>query len=118
MENRNSGRISVGKSVRCTSARRVFDAYVYNVSKSGCMIELPGARMREGSLVALSFTEPVPMDGKVVWHSGANAGVCFMSPLHDAVIRFLGYDPSRDQPVYAKPVDRFGRSLGRLTEHR
>ncbi|WP_188713478.1 PilZ domain-containing protein [Croceicoccus mobilis] len=66
MENRNSGRISVGKTFRCTSARRVFDAYVYNVSKSGCMIEVPGARMSEGSLVALRFTEPAATDGKVV----------------------------------------------------
>jgi hypothetical protein len=86
-------------------------AVLYNVSISGCLLEIPPNRLAEDDRVHLKDGN-IRMSGIVVWRDERHAGLRFDQPLHEAVVRFMGYDPTIGDPVL--PTDRFGRVLPRL----
>lgn len=111
MSRREHERVSSERQVECRVEGRTFTAILYNVSISGCQIEIPLNRLMHGDRVHLKDGD-IRMSGMVVWHGERNAGIRFDQALHEAVVRFLGYDPARADPIL--PTDRFGRVLPRL----
>ncbi|WP_230293685.1 PilZ domain-containing protein [Croceicoccus sp. Ery5] len=111
MSRREHERLNSDRPVECRIDGRHFMAVLYNVSISGCMIEVPLNRVIDGDRVHLKDGN-IRMSGVVVWHDERNAGLRFDQPLHEAVVRFLGYDPAKGEPLM--PTDRFGRALPRL----
>lgn len=111
MSRRGHERYNSDRQVECRVDGRTFTAVLYNVSVSGCMIEMPLNRILEGDRVHLKDGN-IRMSGLVVWQDERNAGLRFDQPLHEAVVRFLGYDPAKGDPIV--PTDRFGRALPRL----
>ena len=97
--------------IRIDKSNAASTAVLYNVSLSGCLIEMPLNRIIKGDRVHLKDGS-IRMSGLVVWHDERNAGLRFDQPLHEAVVRFLGYDPAKGEPIV--PTDRFGRALPRL----
>lgn len=112
MSRREHERLDSDRHVECRVEGRSFRAVLYNVSISGCMIEMPLNRLSEGDWVHIKADGNIRMSGTVMWHDERNAGIRFEKPLHEAVVRFLGYDPAKGEPVL--PTDRFGRALPRL----
>lgn len=112
MSRRGNERLDSDRQVECRVDGRNFIAVLYNVSVSGCMIEMPMNRVREGDRVHIKADGNIRMSGMVVWQDERNAGLRFDQPLHEAVVRFLGYDPARGDAVL--PSDRFGRPLPKL----
>ncbi len=111
MSRRQHERVSSERQVECRADGRNFTSILYNVSISGCLLEIPLNRLVEGDRVHIKDGN-IRMSGIVVWQDERNAGLRFDQPLHEAVVRFLGYDPAKGDPVL--PTDRFGRVLPRL----
>lgn len=78
------------------------------------MIELDDPRDVTGSAVALDLYGAETTPGTVIWQWGRCVGVRFDAPIHEAVVRHVGFMPpvtvSRDE----FHRDRFGRVLPRL----
>lgn len=91
-----------------------FQGALYNVSTNGCMVEMPYRQVSEGDHLCLKTDGNIRMGGVVTWQDEKNAGIRFDVPLHEAVVRFLGYDPAK--AVHLIPVDRFGRLLPKLSK--
>ncbi|GGD74457.1 PilZ domain-containing protein [Croceicoccus mobilis] len=113
MYRRDHERLASDRQIECRVDGRTFQAVLYNVSLSGCMIEIPLNRVSQGDRLFLKTDGQIRMAGMVVWQEERNAGVRFDQPLHEAVVRFLGYDPAKSTSLM--PTDRFGRPLPRLT---
>ena len=111
MSRREHERVSSERQVECRVDGRNFTSILYNVSISGCLLEIPLNRLVEGDRVHIKDGN-IRMSGVVVWQSERNAGLRFDQPLHEAVVRFMGYDPAKGDPIL--PTDRFGRVLPRL----
>ncbi len=111
MSRREHERVSSERQVECRADGRTFTSLLYNVSISGCLLEIPLNWLVEGDRVHIKDGN-IRMSGLVVWQSERNAGLRFDQPLHEAVVRFLGYDPAKGEPIL--PTDRFGRVLPRL----
>lgn len=109
MSRREHERLDSDRQVQCRVEGRSFLAALYNVSITGCMIEIPMNRVSPGDRVYIKAEGNIRMAGLVIWQDERNAGVRFDQPLHEAVVRFLGYDPAKGEP--ALPTDRFGRPL-------
>lgn len=78
------------------------------------MIELRDPRNITGSAVAIDLYGAESTSGKVIWQSGRCVGVRFDVPVHEAVVRHVGFIPpviAFDDQVHR---DRFGRILPRL----
>lgn len=112
---RASRRLESDRQAECRVEGKTFRVALYNVSVSGCMIEMPMNRIAQGERVHLTTEGRIRMSAVVVWQEGCNAGLRFDQPLHEAVVRFLGYDPTSATP--ALPTDRFGRPLPKLREN-
>lgn len=108
-------RMDSDRQVECRVDGKTFRAALYNVSVSGCMIEMPMNRIMQGERVHLTTDGRIRMSAVVMWQESCNAGLRFDQPLHEAVVRFLGYDPASATPTL--PTDRFGRPLPKLREN-
>jgi len=113
MYNRNSQRLDSDRAVECRANGQAFRGVLYNVSTHGCMIEMAYCQVNEGDRLYLKADGNIRLGGVVTWQDGKNAGVRFDAPLHEAVVRYLGYDPVK--AVHMIPVDRFGRLLPKLS---
>ncbi|RVQ69619.1 PilZ domain-containing protein [Croceicoccus ponticola] len=112
MTRRDNERLDSDRLVDCRMDGRSFKAVLYNVSVTGCMIEMEFNQVGEGDRLFLKAEGNIRLSGLVVWQNERNAGVRFDDPLHEAVVRFLGYDPVRS--ALEPPTDRFGRLLPKL----
>jgi len=112
MKRRECERLDSDRSVDCRMDGKHFRAVLYNVSVTGCMIEMDYNHVGQGDRLYLRADGNIRMGGLVVWQNGKNAGVRFDDPLHEAVVRFLGYDPVKGAMML--PTDRFGRPLPKL----
>lgn len=115
MTRRANERLDSDRQVECRVDGKIFRAVLYNVSVSGCMIEMPFNQVRQDDRIFLKAEGGIRMAGLVIWQDQRNAGVRFDAPLHEAVVRFLGYDPVKTAMVM--PTDRFGRMLPKLPRH-
>ncbi|GGD40644.1 PilZ domain-containing protein [Croceicoccus pelagius] len=112
MTRRNNERLDSDRQVECRADGQPFHAVLYNVSVTGCMIEMPYNRVSEGDRLFIKAEGNIRLAGRVVWQDERNAGIKFDQPLHEAVVRFLGYDPVKGAMMM--PTDRFGRPLPKL----
>jgi len=115
MSRRADQRLDSDRHVECRVDGKVFQAVLYNVSTTGCMIEMPFNQVREGDRAYIKAEGGIRMAGLIIWQDEHNAGLRFDEPLHEAVVRFLGYDPV--QAAMTMPTDRFGRILPKLPRH-
>ncbi|AKM10683.1 PilZ domain-containing protein [Croceicoccus naphthovorans] len=112
MSRRTNARLDSDRQVECRVDGRAFHAVLYNVSVTGCMIEMPLNRVSMDDRVHMKAEGNIRISGIVIWQNERNAGVRFDQPLHEAVVRFLGYDPVQNAGLF--PTDRFGRPLPKL----
>jgi len=111
MDERNWDRHLVEKEVPCTMAGMRSSVFLYDLSAGGCMIELADSRSALGASIAIDLHEPEMTHGEVVWQSGRCVGVRFGVPLHEAVVRHVGFTPPEVPFELQAPRDRFGRVL-------
>jgi len=109
-------RISSDYGVDCRSAGRAFRAVLSDVSRGGCMIEMPAQKLSMMDRVCLKADNGIRMSGIVMWNDHRYAGIRFDDCLHEAVVNFLGYSTKNLLPGRQGPTDRFGRPLPRLRE--
>ncbi|WP_156500567.1 PilZ domain-containing protein [Croceicoccus bisphenolivorans] len=112
MTRRLNDRLDSDRQVDCRADGKTFHGVLYNVSVTGCMLEIPMNRISQGERVHLKTDGDIRISGMVIWQNECNAGVRFDQPLHEAVVRFLGYDPGKNTMLL--PTDRFGRPLPKL----
>ena len=115
MDGRSNTRLVVDQETRCVINGRVERVFLYNLSASGCMLETDRFVVK-GSSITISLGEFVDATGEVVWRSGCNAGVRFLEPINEAVVRFLGFNPPSHNFDEIEPRDRFGRVLAPLRD--
>ncbi len=115
MNRRENRRLDSDRMVECRTDGRTFKAVLYNVSTTGCMIEMSFCQVAEGDRLFIKADGNIRMGGMIVWLDGKNAGIRFDEKLHEAVVRFLGYDPASN--VLMLPTDRFGRPLPKLPKY-
>lgn len=81
MERRRIKRIKATASVGCIVDGAKRQAFTYDLSAHGCMLQASGEFLSVGDDVGLSFGEDLLVKGKVVWVNHRNAGVQFAAPL-------------------------------------
>ncbi len=111
MDERNWNRHLVEKEVPCRIAGASRRVFLYDLSAGGCMIELGDSRDALGRAVAIDLYAAETTTGEVVWQSGACVGIRFDTPLHEAVVRHVGFTPPEIPFDEQAPRDRFGRIL-------
>ena len=85
-------------------------AYLVNMSREGCRIELSGPLPIAGDAIELTFIEGVSVNGIVVWEECGTVGVQFEQPIIDAIVRFFALSPVG--AIQAESTrDSFGRIL-------
>lgn len=111
MDARNWNRHIVEKQVVSEFAGVAQDVFLYNLSQGGCMIETADERDLHGVEIAIRLYEYEVTPGHVVWQAQGCLGVRFAAPIHDAVVRHLGFVPPEIPFDEQIPRDRFGRVL-------
>ncbi|WP_159982952.1 MULTISPECIES: PilZ domain-containing protein [unclassified Novosphingobium] len=111
MDARSWSRHIVEKEVPCIIGEIAVPAFLYDLCAGGCMIELGDSRSAVGERVIIDLYELETACGEVVWQSGRCVGVRFDVPVHDAVVRHVGFTPPSLSFEEQAPRDRFGRVL-------
>lgn len=100
----------VEKEVPCTIAGVPGLAFLYNLSTGGCMLE-SSAAVAVGDAVSVALEGFETATGKVAWQAGQCVGVSFALPVHEAIVRHIGFTPQATAFEEQAPRDRFGRAL-------
>ncbi len=111
MDSRAWDRHIVEKKVECRVGERIGTVFLYNLSVGGGMLDVEQLPMALGDAVEVSFGGIQRTTGQVVWAHDGCAGVRFDTPLHEAVVRHLGFNPPELDFEAQAPRDRFGRVL-------
>jgi hypothetical protein len=111
MDARNWNRHLVEKEVGCSIDGANTLIFLYDLCCGGCMIELADASEALGKVAVVDLYEREQARGEIVWQSGRCAGVRFDEPIHDAVVRHVGFNPPAAPFEQQAPRDRFGRVL-------
>ncbi|WP_232496011.1 PilZ domain-containing protein [Novosphingobium kaempferiae] len=111
MDARNWSRHIVEKEVACAVDGVRGLVFLYDLSMGGCMFEMTDLRDVGGRQVAVELYEYETTRGEVVWQMDRCVGVRFDTPIHDAVVRHLGFVPPVVPFEEQAPRDRFGRVL-------
>lgn len=111
MDARNWSRHLVEKEVSFALAGARGTAFLYDLSAGGCMIELPDTSNVIGQPLSIVLYKRETAHGEVVWQLGPCVGVRFDTPIHDAVVRHVGFTPPAIAFEDQAPRDRFGRPL-------
>jgi len=108
VESRGWDRRIVDKKIECREAGLNGPVFLYDLSAGGCMVEFAGDAPAIGAQIELELCREQRAKGEVVWQAAGCAGVRFLAPVHDAVVRYLGFQPP---PSEEMPRDHFGRLL-------
>ena len=111
MDARNWSRHIVEKEVPCIIGEIAVPAFLYDLCAGGCMVELGDSRGVIGQRVIVDLYELDTACGEAVWQSGRCVGVRFDVPVHEAVVRHIGFTPPILPFEEKAPRDRFGRML-------
>lgn len=110
MEQRASARFVVDLKLQALVGKSRLTIVMYDASTGGCMIEVPDCCVLSlGEPVLLDLPSGIGVEGEVVWIDGGFAGLRFIEPLHETIIRHLGY--RRDPKDLICMSDHFGRPL-------
>lgn len=77
------------------------------------MIEADRASLKPDDIVAFILPGNHPVSGKVAWLRDSCAGIVFEKPLHDAIVKHIGFRPRAEPHEVFK--DQFGRTSPSLT---
>ena len=117
MDGRAHRRFIVDREIDCLIGDRKEQVFLYDLSISGCMIEISQGQFHIGDSVMVKLTHFVEARGEVVWQFEQNAGVRFGEPLPDLLVERLGFRPNMARFEDITPRDRFGRLLPSLPRH-
>lgn len=85
---------------------------VTDLSAGGCMVDVGENEIIPGDRILLHFTPWADVSGRMVWMRRQIGGVAFLEPLHEAIVRKMGFRPESDGDAHLL-YDRFGRLLPR-----
>ena len=110
MDERACQREVVDLEVSVTSGGRSSRLFVSNLSQDGCLVEWNGeAAFRAGDAIHLDLPHGGTTEGTLVWSIGRTGGVHFATPLHEAVVKQLGFHPGPHDRTEFR--DQFGRKV-------
>lgn len=90
---------------------------LYDLSANGCMVEIrTGLRPAVGSRTVLSLPTGIETSGEIVWRQDFFAGIKFLEPLPEVLVRHLGYRRKADDEEVPL-ADQFGRPLHPLASY-
>ncbi len=75
------------------------------------MVECAKPLLELGDDIRVNLVNHFDASGEVVWASGRYVGIRFDAALHEAVVRFSGFNPTVSENPFLHPCDRFGRRL-------
>jgi len=112
MDERATDRVVSDLETIATSRARSFRVHLTNLSADGCMVDAQGESLpRIGSAIEIHLSPVGGVSGKLVWNRGGYGGIRFEAPLHDAVVKLIGFRPPLD--VDRAFMDQFGRPARR-----
>ena len=118
MDERSSKRRRVDRPIRCWIADLAAQAYLYNLSQGGCLIEIRNSDLADAlepdTVIVIDLGEHGRQGGFVVWQREGCSGVRFAVELPEAAVAALGYVEPEFDIACAEPRDRFGRKLSPL----
>lgn len=111
MIDREWERRSINRSFRCLVDGRSALISIYDLSSGGCRGRMINAAIRANASVQLDLAGFATANAHVVWQSEGNVGLRFDPPIHDAIVRYFGFEPSQEKNDDIEPRDQFGRRL-------
>lgn len=111
MDARNWSRVIVEKEVAVGLAGKQVRGFLYDLCEGGCMIEIAALDGAPDNRLSIQLYDRETVAGDIVWRVGHCAGVRFDTPIHDAVVRHIGFVPPPIPIESREPRDRFGRIL-------
>jgi len=123
MDARSWDRHIVERRIACRASGQDAPVFLYDLSAGGCMVEFSGDAPEKGQRLELDLCRDQVVPGEIVWQVAGCAGVRFLSPIHDALVRHLGFQAPpytldkrfvqdrRFVQDWQGPRDRFGRHL-------
>jgi hypothetical protein len=112
MDERSATRVVVDLELNAAVEGHQSRVLAYDLSVDGCMMGLlEGPAPVSGTACDLSLPDGTLLRGTVAWSVGTQCGVQFAEPIHEAVVRHLGFKPS---PQPTDFHDKFGRLLPTL----
>ena len=114
MDGRAHKRVVVDREIECHIDDRMELVFLYDLSISGCMIEISQGQLHIGDCVQVKLTHFIKAHGEVVWQIEQNAGVRFREPLPELLVERMGFQPTTTRFEDIAPRDRFGRLLPSL----
>ena len=114
-ERRKIQRERIVAQVAYRSGWKSDQAFVYDLSTNGCMLEASAGFVEPGDTILVRFTSRVAVEGKVIWHERRNAGIEFAEPVHPLIVAHLTFREDKSELHGSYGRDQFGRPL--LTSH-
>lgn len=111
MDARRFQRTVVDRDVECMIDGLRDFVFLYNLSVSGCMIEVSNPAAAIGSLIKLDLAGLTDIQGHIVWKVDRNAGIEFTRTIPEQVVQYLGFDPGPLSFGEIVPRDRFGSPI-------
>ena len=103
-ERRSVERLEIKAPVICRVRGRSQDAFAYDISTDGCMIEVTKTSLKQGEPITMAFPDQTHTVGQVVWVKHRNAGIRFSEPLDRLVVGQIVRDYLRRQCSTRSPV--------------
>lgn len=113
-DNRKTPRETVGIEVDASLDGAEFSILLRDLSREGCLVETRGGGLRQGAAIVLHLPSAGWTSGTVLWARDHAGGVEFHEPIHDAVVKHLGFRNVTDSGLDFK--DRFDRRITRRTK--
>ena len=110
-DRRGAERSRLPLAVRCNLIPSRLDAVLLvELSQTGCQIRTNGTPLATGRRIVIRPELLPALPAVVKWAVNDAAGMEFMEPLHEAILRHLLYEPT-DHAAEWNFVDGFGRRL-------
>ena len=89
MDERAEQRVATDTTVECTVGEERFPAWLWNLSRGGCMVQFMCNGQVRGCQAEFEFEMGITVLGRIVWQKGRYAGVHFLQQLPEAAVRHL-----------------------------
>ena len=108
MDERANERVAVDFKAGSKLGEATFSAVIKNLSIAGCMVDAGDhGLLQAGSSIQIQFPHVGIVSGVIVWVRSGYCGIQFEEPLHEAIVRQLGFRPLPAKAEFFR--DQFGR---------
>ncbi|WP_284126003.1 PilZ domain-containing protein [Parerythrobacter aestuarii] len=92
VERRKGIRVATEQDLHCFIAGKPVTVRMANLSTAGAQLIASDIMARTGDIVLLKIEGVTSLVGHVIWQKGELVGFEFNTPLHPAVVSYLGFE--------------------------